>query len=61
MIELRGWVVQWIVNILTALQRKTIRSRKIWVPPVYIKVWNPAHYNRKGRWVPGRWIEIERE
>jgi hypothetical protein len=61
MIELRGWVDQLVVNILTVLQRKITRSRRIWVPPVYNKVWNPAHYNRKGRWVPGRRIEIERE
>jgi hypothetical protein len=35
--------------------------QKTWVPPVYKKVWNPGHYNRKGRWVPGEWIKIESE
>jgi len=35
--------------------------RKEWVAPAYKRVWNPGHYNRKGRWVPGRWIEIETE
>jgi hypothetical protein len=34
--------------------------RKVWVPPVYEKVWNPGHYNRRGCWVPGKWIEIEK-
>ena len=24
------------------------------------KTWNPGHYNRKGYWVPGKWIVIER-
>jgi hypothetical protein len=33
--------------------------QKIWVPPTYEKVWNPGHYNRKGRWVPGHWIEVQ--
>lgn len=32
--------------------------RKEWIPPVYKKVWNPGHYNKKGRWVEGHWIEI---
>jgi hypothetical protein len=35
--------------------------RKEWVEPVYKRLWNPGHYDRKGRWVPGRWIEIEKE
>ena len=30
-----------------------------WVSPTYEKVWNPGHYNRKGRWVPGHWIEVQ--
>ncbi len=33
--------------------------QKMWVPPTYEKVWNPGHYNRKGRWVPGHWIEVQ--
>ena len=33
------------------------RFHKVWVPPVYKKVWNPGHYNRRGRWVSGYWIE----
>ena len=35
-------------------------TRKVWVPPRYKKVWNPGHYSRKGRWVAGRWIKIEK-
>jgi hypothetical protein len=34
--------------------------RKVWVPPSTEKVWNPGHYNRRGHWVRGQWIEIER-
>ena len=33
--------------------------RKEWVPPTYKRVWNPAHYNQRGEWIEGRWIEIE--
>lgn len=33
--------------------------RKQWVPPTYEKVWNPGHYNRRGRWVTGHWMRIE--
>ncbi len=32
--------------------------RKIWVPPTYKRVWNPAHYTQDGQWVIGAWIEI---
>ena len=32
---------------------------KIWVPPTYKSAWNPAHYNRRGEWIPGEWISIE--
>jgi hypothetical protein len=32
--------------------------RKVWVPPTYKRVWNPGHYDRRGRWVEGNWIEI---
>ncbi len=35
--------------------------RKVWVAPVYEKVWNPAHYNKHKEWVNGRWIKIEAE
>ncbi len=34
--------------------------RKVWVPPVYKEIWNPAHYGRRGHWVRGKWIEIEK-
>lgn len=33
-------------------------TRRIWVPPVYERVWNPAHYEN-GRWVHGQWIDLE--
>ncbi|MFC1886344.1 hypothetical protein ACFLZM_04745 [Thermodesulfobacteriota bacterium] len=32
--------------------------RKTWVPPIHKRVWNPGHYNRRGRWVRGGWIKI---
>jgi len=32
--------------------------RRIWVPPTYKEVWNPAHYNHRREWVPGKWIKI---
>ena len=35
------------------------RVQKEWVPPQYQKVWNPGHYDRKGRWVAGHWIQQE--
>jgi hypothetical protein len=34
-------------------------SRDIWVPSTSERVWNPAHYDRHGRWVEGHWIERE--
>ena len=34
---------------------------KAWIEPVTRKEWNPGHYNRRGRWVPGEWIQIEVE
>ena len=34
--------------------------RKVWIQPTYKRVWNPGHYNRYGRWVPGQWIRIEK-
>ncbi|MCJ8502281.1 hypothetical protein [Desulfatitalea alkaliphila] len=33
--------------------------RKEWVPAQVEKVWNPGHYDRKGRWVAGHWIHRE--
>ena len=33
--------------------------QKTWVPSVCEKTWNPGHYNRRHRWIPGRWIRIE--
>ena len=35
------------------------QARKVWVPPQYQKTWNPGHYDRKGRWVPGQWFQTE--
>ena len=32
--------------------------RDEWVPPTYKTVWNPGHYNPRGEWVEGVWIEI---
>ena len=34
-------------------------KRKVWVAPVYETRWNPGHYNKRGRWVKGRHIEIQ--
>ncbi len=33
--------------------------RRIWVEPACEKVWNPAHYDRYGDWVPGDWIMVQ--
>ena len=35
------------------------KIKKRWVPATYERVWNPGHYNRRGRWIPGRWIDIK--
>lgn len=35
------------------------KLQKTWVPPVFEKVWNPGHYNRKGRWIPGHWLKVQ--
>jgi hypothetical protein len=32
--------------------------KREWIPPIYKRVWNPAHYDRRGNWVPARWIRI---
>ncbi len=37
------------------------KIEKRWVPAKYDRVWNPGHYNRRGRWIPGRWIDIKIE
>jgi hypothetical protein len=34
---------------------------KEWVEPTCKKEWNPGHYNRRGQWVPGGWIQLEVE
>lgn len=28
---------------------------KIWVGPVYKTKWNPGHYNRRGKWICGKY------
>ena len=33
--------------------------QKVWVPPVYKRVWNPGHYNHRGRWLPGHWTQTQ--
>ena len=35
-------------------------ARKVWVDPIVEQVWNPGHYNKRNRWVPGHYIEIEK-
>jgi len=30
-------------------------SERVWIDPVYETKWNPGHYNRKGKWVSGRY------
>ena len=32
--------------------------RRDWVEPTYESVWNPAHYNQRGEWIEGHWIEV---
>ena len=34
--------------------------RRVWIPPVCERVWNPGHYEY-GRWVSGEYIMIESE
>lgn len=34
-------------------------TQKEWVPPECKKVWNPGHYNRRGRWITGRWMRVQ--
>ena len=33
-------------------------TQKKWVPAQYKKVWNPGHYDRRGRWVRGHWTQL---
>ena len=33
--------------------------QETWVAPTYEKIWNPGHYNRKGHWVQGHWMEVQ--
>lgn len=35
--------------------------RREWVPAKYRKVWNPGHYNHRGLWVRGHWIQVQAE
>ncbi len=45
--------------------RRPIRGhweeRRVYIPPTYTRVWNPGHYNRRGKWKNGRWIEIQNQ
>ena len=34
--------------------------RKVWVQPIYKRVWNPGHYDRYGRWISGQWMKFEK-
>lgn len=36
-------------------------SQRVWMAPVYEKVWNPGHYDANQQWVPGQWIHIVKE
>ena len=36
-------------------------ERKVWVQPVYTRVWSPGHYGRYGRWIRGKWMRIEKK
>lgn len=33
-------------------------KRKVWIEPVYETRWNPGHYNKRGKWVAGRYQEF---
>lgn len=35
--------------------------RREWVPAEVKRVWNPGHYNRRGKWVRGHWIRVQIE
>ena len=41
--------------------RSRWKVERHWVPPVCERVYNPGHYDRRGRWVAGRWITIEKK
>lgn len=32
--------------------------KREWVPASFKKVWNPGHYDSRGRWVKGSWIKV---
>jgi len=36
-------------------------TQREWIPARYHKVWNPGHYNRRGQWVSGHWMQVEIE
>ncbi|MCP4148102.1 MAG: hypothetical protein GY757_10175, partial [bacterium] len=36
-------------------------SKKVWVPPILEKTWNPGHYDYDNNWIPGKWIRVEVE
>ncbi len=38
-------------------QRGHWETQKIWIEPVYATKWNPGHYNRRGRWINGRYTQ----
>ncbi|MCP4022543.1 MAG: hypothetical protein GY729_11940 [Desulfobacteraceae bacterium] len=31
---------------------------RVWIEPVYESRWNPGHYNKRGRWVRGRYQQF---
>lgn len=35
-------------------------EKKVWIPPVYERVWNPGHYDCNNEWIPGRWMRVEK-
>jgi hypothetical protein len=39
--------------------KRYCEPQRVWVPPVYDKVWNPGHYD-DCRYISGRYIMIER-
>jgi hypothetical protein len=34
-------------------------TRREWVAPAYDNVWNPGHYDHRGRWVEGHWMRLQ--
>ena len=35
------------------------QTQRQWVPAQYKRVWNPGHYDRRGHWVNGHWMQVE--